>query len=151
MDWRLGSPARKGQHLSREPLRWPNGGIVGTLLSASRRPLSSRRLSTFGLRVEALEERRLLDAGGNCPNELLLDQPAAQVQSVQPAATGHSIVPIHGPIGPEGNFGTTPFVFDVMLSESSSQTVTVSYASGPHTATAPTDYQETTASATFLP
>src|SRR5207247_1734948 len=52
----------------------------------------------------------------------------------------------------EGNAGPTPFVFTVTLSNASSQTVTVQYATADGTATvADTDYIAASGTVTFLP
>src|SRR5205823_1483195 len=52
----------------------------------------------------------------------------------------------------EGNSGTTPFVFTVTLSNASSQTVTVSYATADGTATtADSDYVAASGTVTFAP
>ncbi|MCI0637732.1 MAG: Ig-like domain-containing protein [Gemmataceae bacterium] len=51
----------------------------------------------------------------------------------------------------EGNSGTTNFVFTVNLSASSTQTVTVAYATADGTAGAPVDYSGASAVLTFLP
>ena len=51
----------------------------------------------------------------------------------------------------EGDSGTTPAVFTVTLSPSSTQTVTVDYTTAPGTAAAGTDYQTTSGTLTFNP
>jgi uncharacterized protein (TIGR03437 family) len=51
----------------------------------------------------------------------------------------------------EGNSGTTPAVFTVKLSPSSTQTVTVDYTTAPGTAAAGTDYQTASGTLTFNP
>src|SRR5207237_1377561 len=52
----------------------------------------------------------------------------------------------------EGNVGTTPFTFTVTLSNASSQTVTVNYATADGTATtADNDYVAASGTVTFLP
>ncbi|NDJ17348.1 Calx-beta domain-containing protein [Myxacorys almedinensis] len=51
----------------------------------------------------------------------------------------------------EGNSGTTPFVFEVNLSNPSSDIVTVSYTTIPGTATADVDYLSTAGTLTFNP
>src|SRR5205823_2810235 len=52
----------------------------------------------------------------------------------------------------EGDAGTTPFVFTLALSNPSSQTVTVNYATANGTAnTADNDYQPASGTVTFLP
>jgi Big-like domain-containing protein/Calx-beta domain-containing protein len=51
----------------------------------------------------------------------------------------------------EGNMGTVNATFTVSLSPSSSQTVTVSYATASNTATAPSDYTSTSGTLTFAP
>ncbi|MGI8653732.1 MAG: ExeM/NucH family extracellular endonuclease [Pyrinomonadaceae bacterium] len=51
----------------------------------------------------------------------------------------------------EGNTGTTAFTFTVMLSGSTSQTVTVNYATADGTATAGSDYTTTSGTLTFAP
>jgi hypothetical protein len=53
---------------------------------------------------------------------------------------------------PEGNSGTTPFTFTVSLSNPSSQTITVNYATADGTATtADNDYQSASGTLTFAP
>lgn len=51
----------------------------------------------------------------------------------------------------EGNAGTTTFYFVVSLSEASSQTITVNYATADGTATSADDYQAISGSLTFAP
>jgi Bacterial Ig domain/Calx-beta domain len=51
----------------------------------------------------------------------------------------------------EGDSGATPFVFTVSLSEASTQTVTVDYATADGSATAPGDYAAGSGTVTFLP
>ena len=51
-----------------------------------------------------------------------------------------SLAIVSPPAMPEGNVGTTPFVFNVNLSAASGQTVTVHYQTADNTATAPSDY-----------
>src|SRR5207245_7052141 len=51
----------------------------------------------------------------------------------------------------EGNSGTVDAIFHVTLSASSSQTITVDYATANGTATAPTDYQSANNTLTFNP
>ena len=51
----------------------------------------------------------------------------------------------------EGNSGTTAFTFNVNLSATSAQTVTVNYATANGTATAPVDYQTVSGSLIFAP
>jgi hypothetical protein len=52
---------------------------------------------------------------------------------------------------PEGNSGTTPFVFHVTLSHASTQTVSVGYATQDSDATAGSDYTATSGTLTFKP
>lgn len=52
---------------------------------------------------------------------------------------------------PEGNVGTTPFVFPVTLSAASASTVTVHYATADGTATAPSDYTAQSGNVSFSP
>jgi hypothetical protein len=52
---------------------------------------------------------------------------------------------------PEGNSGTTPFVFTVTLSAPSALTVTVNFATADATATAGSDYMATSGTLTFTP
>jgi hypothetical protein len=51
----------------------------------------------------------------------------------------------------EGNTGTTPAMFNVTLSHSSSKTITVHYAPANGTAVAPGDYTSTSGTVTFAP
>ncbi|MDQ6653184.1 MAG: DUF4214 domain-containing protein, partial [Acidobacteriota bacterium] len=52
---------------------------------------------------------------------------------------------------PEGDTGTTPAIFNVTLSNLTTKTVTLNYATSPGTATADTDYVSTSGTLTFNP
>ncbi len=60
-------------------------------------------------------------------------------------------VSINDAANPEGDTGTTPFVFTVSLSAQSGQTVTVDYATADGTATAGSDYTAKSGTLTFNP
>jgi hypothetical protein len=58
---------------------------------------------------------------------------------------------IDGQSKPEGNSGTTPFSFQVTLSRVTAKPVSITYATGDGTATAPSDYVATSGTLTFNP
>ncbi len=68
-----------------------------------------------------------------------------------PASIGVPLVTIDDVTATEGNSGTTAAVFTVRLSEASSQTVTVKYATADGWATAGADYQANSGTLTFAP
>jgi len=84
----------------------------------------------------------------NAGNAAILDsQGQGTINDNDPAPT----LSINDVSVPEGDSGATNATFTVLLSNASGQTVTVSYATADHTATAGSDYQSTSGSLTFSP
>jgi hypothetical protein len=107
-------------------------------------------------------DRRVLLAGVSCPPGRFLvgfdDFTAAPVCKTLAEVTGGGggggggpLLGINNVELPEGNAGTRPFVFTVLLSESSAAPVTVAYSTRNGSALAGSDYIATSGTLTFAP